>query len=72
MMKIDSDHEANEDPLDPPYMSKNAKKIAILSTFLESGGKKHPQVEVRREKFNIGNCPQIFFRASYICWELAI
>ena len=27
MMKIDSDHEANEDPLEPPYMSKNAKKL---------------------------------------------
>ena len=55
----------------PPICLKT-QKCAILSTFSESGGKNHPKVGVRREKFNIGNCPQIFFRASYICWELAI
>ena len=55
----------------PPICLKT-QKCAILSTFLESGGKNHPKVGVRREKFNIGNCPQIFFRASYICWELTI
>ena len=43
------------DLLDPPYMSKYAK-CAFLSTFSESGGKNHPKVGVRREKFNIGNC----------------
>ena len=53
----------------PPICLKT-QKCAILSTFSESGGKNHPKVGVRREKFNIGNCPQIFFRASYICWEL--
>ena len=53
----------------PPICLKT-QKCAILSTFWESGGKNHPKVGVRREKFNIGNCPQIFFRASYICWEL--
>jgi len=57
--------------LTPPICLKT-QKCAILSTFSESGGKNHPKVGVRREKFNIGNCPQIFFRASYICWELAI
>ena len=55
----------------PPICLKT-QKCAILSTFSESGGKNHPKVGVRREKFNIGNCPQIFFRASYICWELTI
>ena len=54
----------------PPILLET-QKCAILSTFSESGGKNHPKVGVRREKFNIGNCPQIFFRASYICWELA-
>ena len=53
----------------PPICLKT-QKCAILSTFSESGGKNHPKVGVRREKFNIGNCPQNFFRDSYICWEL--
>ena len=43
---------------------------AIFSTFWESHLKHTPKVGVHREKINIGNCPQIFFRASYICWEL--
>ena len=55
--------------LTPPTCLKT-QECAILSTFLESGGKNHPKVRVRREKFNIGNCPQIFFMTSYICWEL--
>ena len=58
-------------PPTPPIWLET-QKCAILSTFLESGGKNHPKEGVRREKFNIGNCPQIFFRASNICWELAI
>ena len=53
----------------PPICLKT-QKCAILSTFSESGGKNHPKVGVRREKFNIGNCPKKNFMTSYICWEL--
>ena len=53
----------------PPICLKT-QKCAILSTFSESGGKNHPKVGVRREKFNIGNCPKKIFMTSYICWEL--
>ena len=45
------------DPHDPPYMSKNAK-MCYFEHFSESRGKNHPKVWVRREKFNIGNCPK--------------
>ena len=59
-------------------MSKNSPSVKVVHWnwywFLALFGcpveKNHPKVGVRREKFNIGNCPQIFFRASYICWEL--
>ena len=47
-------------------------KCAIFSTFWVSGGKNHPKVEVRREKFNIGNFPHSFFMAFYICWDYVI
>ena len=50
----------------PPICLKT-QKCAILSTFSESGRKNHPKVGVHREKFNIGNCHQNFFRASDIC-----
>ena len=46
-------------PPTPPIWLET-QKCAILSTFWESGGKNHPKVEARREKFNIGNFPHIF------------
>ena len=55
----------------PPICLKT-QKCAILSTFLESGGKNHPKIGVRSEKFNIGNFPHIFFMALYICWDYVI
>ena len=58
-------------PPTPPIWLET-QKCAILSTFWESGGKKHPKVEARREKFNIGNFPHIFFMALYICWDYVI
>ena len=48
------------------------QKCAIFSTFWVSGGKNHPKVEVRREKFNIENFPHIFFMAFCICWDYVI
>ena len=48
------------------------QKCAILSTFSESGGKNHLYVEVRREKFYIGNLSLLFFMAFYICWDYVI
>ena len=45
-----------------PSICLKTQKCAILSTFLESGRKNYPKVGVRREKFNIGNCPQFFFQ----------
>ena len=58
-------------PPTPPIWLET-QKCAILSTFWESGGKNHPKVEARREKFNIGNFPHIFFMALYICWDYVI
>ena len=58
-------------PPTPPIWLET-QKCAILSTFWESGGKNHPKVEARREKFNIGNFPNIFFMALYICWDYVI
>ena len=55
----------------PPICLKT-QKCAILSTFSESGGKNHLYVEVRREKFYIGNLFLLFFMAFYICWDYVI
>ena len=49
----------------PPICLKT-QKCAILSTFLESGGKNHLNVEVRREKFYIGNFPHNFYGLVYM------
>ena len=56
------------DPPTPPIWLET-QKCAILSTFSESGGKNHLYVEVRREKFYIGNLSLLFFMAFYICWD---
>ena len=56
------------DPPTPPIWLET-QKCAIFSTFSESGGKKHHNVEVRREKFYIGNLSLLFFMAFYICWD---
>ena len=55
-----------------PLIWLETQKCAILSTFSESGGKNHPNVEVRREKFYIGNLFLLFFMAFYICWDYVI
>ena len=58
-------------PPTPPIWLET-QKCAILSTFSESGGKNHLYVEVRREKFYIGNLSLLFFMAFYICWDYVI
>ena len=50
-------------PPTPPIWLETPK-CAILSTFSESGGKNHPNVEVRREKFYIGNLSLLFLWPS--------
>ena len=46
-------------PPDPPICLK-IPKCAFFTTFWESHLKHFHKVGVRREKFNIGNCPQFF------------
>ena len=58
-------------PPRPPYMARNAK-MCYFEHFLGVRWKNHPKVEARREKFNIGNFPHIFFMALYICWDYVI
>jgi hypothetical protein len=46
--------------------------IFVFKKNCGSSEKNHPKVEARREKFNIGNFPNIFFMALYICWDYVI